>query len=75
MRKMMLALAMVAIAVPAPAIAQQGNASKSQAAPAAKERKYCLKEESTGSRLSGLTCKTKSEWARDGIDIVKLARN
>ena len=74
MRKMMLALAVVAVAVPAPAVAQQ-VASKSQGAPAAKERKFCLKEESTGSRVSGLTCKTKSEWARDGVDIDKLARN
>ena len=67
----LLGLALTALA--APAIATGTPASKP--ASAAKEAKYCVEyEKSTGSRLRDTDCLTKSEWAKRGVDVDKLAR-
>lgn len=60
-----------------PAIAAERGATASQSEPktaAAKHaddgRKYCIKLEAlTGSRLAKRACKTKQEWALEGVDV------
>ena len=76
MRTMSLALAVISLAAPVPAAAQATRqvAANSQGAQPAKAVKYCIKDESTGSRVSGQTCKTKADWEREGIDIEKLLK-
>ena len=69
----MLMLAIFAAPLASPAIAQD-SASPTSRAPAstkAKEQKYCFKlDDQTGSRIKGpLVCKTKTEWAREGVDV------
>lgn len=39
-----------------------------------KEKKYCLKEANTGTRLASVDCRTKAEWARDGVDIEAVVK-
>ena len=56
----------------APAAAQQNSTNQAQSAKQApaKEQKYCIKfESSTGTRMKSTECKTKAEWAREGIEI------
>lgn len=45
-------------------------APKAQAA--SKEKVYCTSGTITGSRVVKTECKTKSEWARDGVDVNDL---
>ena len=72
----MLMIAIVALPLSAPAIAQDGANSGKRPTTSAKsqERKYCLKmDDATGSRIKSSTvCKTKIEWAREGIDVDNL---
>ena len=71
MKSLYLAASLALIAVPAHASDQtaQSNAS-AQEAKAAKETKYCLTYEVTvGSRLSKSECKTKAQWAKEGVNI------
>jgi hypothetical protein len=69
----MIALGTVLIAA-APA-ASKTNAGQeelkaaAQAAPAAKDKKYCIKDQYTGTRMKAQVCRTKDEWARAGVDI------
>ena len=70
--KLMIAI----IALPmlaAPSAAQQSSSSgqAQSAKPAqAKEKKYCLRyENQTGSRLQPSVCKTKAQWAKDGVNV------
>ena len=63
-------------AAPASATSSNGN-DQAKAAPSAdagKERKYCLKEALTGSRMSSEECKTKAEWTREGVDISEFVK-
>jgi hypothetical protein len=63
-------------AAPASAASNNGN-DQAKAAPSAdggKDRKYCLKETITGSRMSSQECKTKAEWTREGVDISEFAK-
>ena len=70
-KQIIAALAMALMAVPASA----GTAAvKSSKAAAAKETKYCTKEANTGTRLETKDCRTKAEWAREGINIEEFAR-
>lgn len=63
-------------AAPANAEATLGNEQTKAAASAdaAKEKKYCLKEALTGSRMTSQECKTKAEWAREGVDISEFTK-
>ena len=67
------ALAAIVIATPAAAADQASssqNVSRKQAD--AKERKYCIQyEEMTGSRTAPQVCKTKAQWARQGVYVDK----
>lgn len=62
-------------AVSAPAVAGKSaaNASSSATKKISANAKYCLDYEAlTGSRISKRECKTKAEWAAEGINIDKL---
>lgn len=48
------------------------NTSVETAAKPAKERRYCVKESFTGTRLVKRICKTKKEWAKDDVDVEAL---
>ena len=52
----------------------QTSAAPAEAQPAAKAKTYCLKGTITGSRMSRQQCKTKKDWAKDGVDIDELLR-
>lgn len=51
---------------PEPAAAPTPQAT--EAAPSVDAKRYCMKD-STNSRITKKICKTKSEWARVGVDI------
>lgn len=67
------------LAAAAPAFARDAD-PKAERAAAAKSGKvkgpqrYCVEAETTGSRLKRRTCMTASEWAAQGVDIVKEAQ-
>ena len=57
-------IALPVSAAPAP------SGQKTDKAPAAEQKKYCLQYEDTiGSRVRKTECKTKAQWAREGVDI------
>ncbi|ODP38577.1 hypothetical protein [Sphingomonas turrisvirgatae] len=67
------AAAVVLIATPAFAETKPGTpapaAAPSQDEGVVKDKRYCLKFDVTGSRLSKTACKTRSEWINDqGFD-------
>ena len=71
------ALIAIALAAAATPVSAQGGAATQNragnAATTAKETKYCVQlEQMVGSRLNREECKTKREWAREGVDIDKL---
>lgn len=39
------------------------------AAPRAAEKRYCIVETPTGSRMQRKTCKTRADWASTGVTI------
>jgi len=71
------ALAFAAASVPAQASAPDQNnyietmpdGAGGASAPRAREKRYCIVGESTGSRLPVKICKTRKEWKADGVDI------
>lgn len=46
-------------------------ASAPTAAPA---KRYCIKAEHTGSRMSQKICRTRAEWKARGVDVLESAR-
>ena len=69
-------LAVPAVASDSPAnstssgVADSNSNAKSAGAGTAKEKKYCIPyDEVTGSRVSAMECKTKSAWAREGVNV------
>lgn len=74
-----------AFLIAAPAMAQQttvtsearlegGSAAPAKPASRAATR-YCIDiEPRTGSRVSRRECRTRAEWAREGVDPIKLMR-
>lgn len=73
---LMIVLGTVLVAsAPATAESNAGNdQTKAAEAHTAKEKKYCVKEANTGTRLASVDCRTKAEWAREGIDIEAVAK-
>jgi hypothetical protein len=64
--------------VAAPASAEEQNASAATvaatasaaaSATSADNKKYCIVESLTGSRMPKKLCRTKAEWQREGVDI------
>ena len=47
-------------------------ASPTQARPAAPEKTYCTSGTITGSRVVKQECKTKAQWAKDGVNVDDL---
>ena len=71
-RTILIAALTALIATPAAAEDRQSAPAKesSAAAKKAKELKYCLTYEPiTGSRTEKVECRTKAQWAKEGIDI------
>jgi hypothetical protein len=70
------AMSMIMLAAPAAAVDQPRQTS-SKSAPAAKadKRLYCIEyEKMTGSHISASACKSKSDWAAEGVDVDKLLK-
>jgi hypothetical protein len=61
------------VAAAAGTSAAQPETAKAQAPTA--EKVYCTKGPITGSRMSKQECKTRSQWAKDGVDIDDLLNN
>lgn len=60
-----------AAAAPQPGRANTATEAGAPAAPTkakAKDRKYCIRYELSGSRLTREDCKTKAEWEDAGVD-------
>ena len=73
LKSFILTLSCVAFASATPALAEN-SAAENQAAKAEK-KVYCLKvAPMTGSRLGSTECRTKKEWARDGIEVDKVSK-
>ena len=59
----------------AAATAPDTSASKKPASPDAAV-KYCVETEPfTGSKISKTECKTRAEWAKEGVDVDQLAKH
>ena len=77
---LVIALGTILVAVPPAAAQVPGTNAQAKAAVGAgegatkKEKKYCLKEANTGTRLASVDCRTKAEWAREGVDIEAVAK-
>jgi hypothetical protein len=56
--------------------AEKVNASEGTGASskAAQQTKYCIKETDTGTHLESKECRTKAQWAQEGIDIEQFAK-
>ncbi len=78
----LLAAGLVCLATPTFAAEKDSNtatqASASLAAtaerPAAAEKKYCFAGVSTGSILQRKECRTKADWASQGVDVEKYVK-
>lgn len=68
----MLATAAPAIARDADPKTERPAATKSTKAKS--DQRYCVEEAMTGSRIKHRTCLTESQWAAQGVDIVKEAQ-
>lgn len=76
MKTTMIALAVAAslsapafAADPVPAAASSAAATTAEVPAAAKDKKYCLTEQLTGSRMPTKVCRTKAEWAYEGVSV------
>jgi hypothetical protein len=71
-----LAAALVVSIVTSPAFAN-GTADQKSAKGQASvgERKYCLKGDITGTRIAREQCRTKKEWAEEGVQIDEKKSN
>jgi hypothetical protein len=68
-------IAALAIAAPAAATVASPKAQVAKPARAARAPLYCMKDEKlVGSRIQKQTCMTKSDWAKEGVDIDQLQR-
>ncbi len=69
----MMAIAVAATVVPAAAHADTApikmTLNPSDADKPAAERRYCIKEAQTGSRMKRNICKTPAEWAAEGLTV------
>ena len=54
------------------AAAAHSSGSTTEARPSAPEKTYCTSGTITGSRVVKQECKTKAEWAKEGVDIEDL---
>jgi hypothetical protein len=67
-----LVVALSLIAAASPAAAEQAAPPLEGAPEASSDSKYCLRMEPiTGTRIGGIRCETREEWARLELDIDK----
>ena len=65
------------IALMAGPVSAKGNADSTKAVDKASvsEQKYCVSYENmTGSRITRQECRTKRQWAEEGVDIDKMLK-
>jgi uncharacterized membrane protein len=73
-KQIIAAVSMALIAVPASATANS-SANKSSKSAAADQKKYCIAYDGVvGSRVRATECKTKSEWAKERVDVDKMLK-
>jgi hypothetical protein len=61
--------------IAAPAFAKGNEVAPKTDKTSASEQKYCLSyDKTTGSRLNRQECRTKRNWAKDGIDVDKMLK-
>ena len=70
-----LILIAAAALITAPATAKGTDATPKAGKASASEQKYCIEyEKMTGSRVSRQECRTKKEWAEEGVDVDELLK-
>ena len=73
-KQIIAAVSMALIAVPASATVNS-SASKASKSAASDQKKYCVAYDGiVGSRVTKQECKTKSEWAKERVDIDKMLK-
>lgn len=50
-------------------VQDEAKLAKQAAAESGKEKKYCVRDVITGTRMKSRSCRTKEEWSRDGVDL------
>ena len=71
--RLVVAMGLVALATQAPAALQTNQVGNSTSAVG--EPKYCIQyERDTGSRLNRVECKTKAQWAKQGVQVDQLKK-
>ena len=61
--------------IAAPAGASIDGAAAPGTKAQAQQKRYCLQfDNAVGTRISRTECKTKAQWAREGIEIDKLSK-
>ena len=75
-KQIIAAVGMALIAVPASATTNaSASASKAGKNAAADQKKYCIAYDGiVGSRVTKQECKTKSEWAKERVDVEKMLK-
>ena len=72
-KQILVALSMTLIA--APVSAQNSATPKGEKAGSVDQKKYCIQYDNiVGSRVTRQECKTKSEWAKDHVDVDKMLK-
>ena len=76
MRVPLVALSMILLAGPVSAAELAASQKQAENSAAAKEKKYCVRyEDTTGTRVPIRECRTKADWARDGVEVGKPLKN
>ena len=75
-KQIIAAVGMALIAVPASATTNSSaSASKASKSAAADQKTYCIAYDGVvGSRVRAAECKTKSEWAKERVDVDKMLK-
>ena len=70
-----LILIAAAALITAPATAKGSDSAPKAGKTAAAEQKYCIEyEKMTGSRVSRQECRTKKQWAEEGVNVDELMK-
>ncbi len=70
-----LALSIALVAAPAHPAAAAAAQKPAKGAAAEDQRKYCIAYDNVvGSRVTRQECKTRREWAREGVDVERMLK-
>ena len=76
MRATLVALSVILLASPASAAGLAAGQKQAENAAPEKAKKYCVVySDTTGTRVPIRECRTKAEWARDGVEVDKPSKN